>query len=267
MGRTRGALAPISPHPEPAAFLESSHLPSAGSFVMQPRIPRFLPAAIALALAGLAASPAPAAPLPGPVQSAVDRFLQEQTAGLPGTVSFRVDAPARLPECAAPEPFLAAGVRPWGRFSLGLRCPGERPWTRFLPAQVTVEGTYYVAVRPIGAGQALATGDFAARSGDLTRLPPSVATDPGQLEGLQAANAIASGAPLRRDLLQGAIVIQQGQPVRLVAAGAGFTASTEATALTRAAAGTTVQVRTTQGRVVSGVAGEDGRVTLGAGRP
>jgi len=232
---------------------------------MPSAIRRFLPTAVALALAVPAAWAAP--PLPAPVQAAVDRFLREQTAGLPGAVSYRVEAPARLPDCAAPQPFLAAGVRPWGRFSLGLRCAGERPWTRFLPAQVMVEGIYFVAARTIGAGQTLAAGDFEPRRGDLAALPPAVATEPGQLQGRQAANAIAAGAPLRRDLLQGAIVIQQGQPVQLVAAGPGFTASTQATALTRAAVGATVQVRTAQGRVVSGVAGEDGRVTLGADRP
>jgi len=48
----------------------------------------------------------------------------------------------------------------------------------------------------------------------------------------------------------------------VVAAGPGFTVSTEARALTRAEAGATVQAKTRDGRLVSGVAEEGGQIRL-----
>lgn len=221
-------------------------------------------AALPALIAALAAAPAAAAPLTGPARSAIEKFIRNQTAGLPGKVTVSVDAPATspLPPCAVPEPFLPQGAAPWGRLSVGIRCPGERPWTRFVAVQVAVEGSYFVAAAAIDAGRALSAQDFVERRGDLARLPRSVVTDAAQLEGMIAANRIAAQAPLRKEMLRGAIVIQQGQVVRLVAQGDGFLASTQGKAMTRAAVGAAVQVKTDGGRLVGGVATQDGQVTL-----
>lgn len=224
---------------------------------------RLLAVPALLAVLGVAAAPAPA-PLAGPARAVVESFLLAQTAGLAGKVGIRVDSPAAgpLPACQSLQAFLPQGVSAWGRLSVGLRCAGEQPWTRFVAAQVVVDGSYLVAARPIAAGQAASPGDFVMRTGDLARLPKTVVTDPAQLEGLVATNAIAPGTPLRQDLWRGAVVIQQGQPVRLLAQGDGFVASTEGKAMTRAAVGGTVQVRTAEGRLLSGVATGHGQVKL-----
>ena len=224
-----------------------------------------LAALLAVGTTVLCGAPAvAAAPLAGPARAAIESFVQGQTAGLPGKVTIAVEAPATspLPACAVLEPFLPQGVAPWGRFSLGVRCAGERPWTRFVSAQVAVEGSYFVAAEVIDAGRALDARDFIERTGDLARLPRSVITDAAQLEGMMAANRIAQGTPLRREMLRAPVVIQQGQTVRLVARGQGFSASTEGSAMTRAAVGATLQVKTAGGRLVRGVAGPDGQVTL-----
>lgn len=219
-------------------------------------------AGLALVLCGAPAVAATA--LAGPARAAIERFLQDQTAGLPGKVGIAVDAPAAspLPACAALEPFLPQGVVPWGRFSLGLRCAGEKPWTRYVAARVAVEGSYFVAAEPIDSGRTLSAQDVIERSGDLARLPRSVITDAAQLEGMVAVNRIAAGAPVRKEMLRAPVVIQQGQIVRLVAQGQGFSASTEGSAMTRATVGATVQVKTAGGRLLKGIAGRDGQVTL-----
>lgn len=217
-----------------------------------------------LPAAALAAA-ATAAPLaPGPARLAIEKFLQAQTAGEAGKVSVTIDAPASgpLPACAAPEPFLPRGTAAWGRVSVGVRCAGERPWTRFVAVRVAVEGRYYVAARTIEAGQALDARDLAERSGDLTALARPVAAGGSRWTGTVAINRIAAGTPLRQDMVRGKVVIEQGQNVRLLAQGDGFVASTQGKAMTKAAAGAQLQVRTGDGRVVNGVAGEDGQVRL-----
>lgn len=213
--------------------------------------------------AGLGAGASLAAPPDGgDARGVVEQFLKTQTAGLPGQARIRVTLRSALPACEALEAFLPNGASAWGRVSVGLRCPGERPWTRYVQAHVALEGRYLVAARAIEAGRPLGAGDVAARTGDLTALPKSVLVDPAELKGMVAANRIAPGAPLRREQLRGTVVIQQGQTVQVVAEGAGFIVSTEARALSRAEIGAAVQAKTRDGRLVSGVADEEGQIRL-----
>ncbi|WP_077003185.1 flagellar basal body P-ring formation chaperone FlgA [Variovorax sp. KK3] len=223
--------------------------------------PLHAPLRALLLAVGLGAAACPA--LAADAQEAIVQFLQVQTAGLPGQARIKVNMPsAALPPCEAPEAFLPNGAAAWGRVSVGLRCNGERPWTRYIQAHVAVEGRYLVAARAIEAGQAIGAGDVAARTGDLTALPKSIVADPAELKGMVAVNRVAAGAPLKREQLRGTVVIQQGQTVQVVAGGPGFTVSTEARALTRAEIGGLVQAKTRDGRLLSGVADEEGQVRM-----
>jgi flagella basal body P-ring formation protein FlgA len=219
----------------------------------------------ALALAGCCAAAAADATATADTAGAViEKYLQTQSAGLPGkvTISLEGRGASALPACDAPEAFLPPGARPWGRVSVGVRCQTERPWTRFVQAHVAVEGSYFVAARAIDAGRPLGAGDVAERTGDLTRLPRSVITSAAELAGVVTVNRVAPGAPLRKELVRGVTVIQQGQAVKVVAQGQGFVVSTEAKAMTGATVGAVVQARTRDGRLVSGVADEEGQIQL-----
>ncbi|VVE53093.1 flagella basal body P-ring formation protein FlgA [Pandoraea iniqua] len=188
------------------------------------------------------------------VRQTAERFLREQTTGLPGRVTITVgDAVSdRMPACGALEPFLPPGARLWGSTTVGVRCAGERPWTLYLQARVSINATYFVAARQINPGETIGPNDLSPRQGDLTLLPRTVATDAGQIVGTVAVNRITSGLPIRSDLLRSAIAVQQGQTVRVVTRGSGFEVSTEGQVLSRASAGDPVQVRTRAGQVISG---------------
>lgn len=206
-------------------------------------------------------------PLAGAAAPVIEAYLRNQTAGIAGEVRIRLMQPQSgpLPVCdQAPEAFLPAGTKAWGRVSVGVRCNSAQPWTRYVAAQVAVHGPYFVAARAIGAGQMLTATDAERREGDLTALPATVVVDVAQLEGTLAANPLAMGAPLRRDLLRHPSLVRQGQAVKLVQRGQGFVTSAEGKALTSAAVGTTVQVRMQGGQVLSGVVQADGTVARGS---
>ena len=200
------------------------------------------------------------------IRQTAERFLREQTTGLPGRVGLTVgDAVSdRMPACAGLEPFLPPGARLWGSTTVGVRCSGERPWTLYLQARVSINATYFVAARQINPGETIGPNDLSPRQGDLTLLPRTVATDAGQIIGTVAVNRITSGLPIRSDLLRNAIAVQQGQTVRVVSRGAGFEVSTEGQVLSRASAGDPVQVRTRAGLLVSGTVktGKNGSVEV-----
>ena len=45
--------------------------------------------------------------------------------------------------------FMPTGARLWGRTTVGVRCAGERPWTIYLQARVSLHATYYLAARAL----------------------------------------------------------------------------------------------------------------------
>ena len=192
-------------------------------------------------------------------------YLQTQTKGLPGKVSYSItplDPRTRLSACDAYEPFLPAGSKLWGKATVGVRCLGPTNWTIYVPVQVNVSGSYLVSSRPMPAGHVLSEADVAVRSGDLGMLPPTILTDPSQAAGKTVKNGVGAGQPLRSDQLIAPWAVQQGQNVTTVSNGPGFTVSSVGKALTNAVAGQVVQVRTESGQVVSGIARAGGIVEI-----
>ncbi|RDS97897.1 flagellar basal body P-ring formation protein FlgA, partial [Burkholderia contaminans] len=206
--------------------------------------PRAAPVSANPAPAANAANAAQPATPPGQqdpesIRRAALAFLQQQIAGLPGKATATVTTafPRGLAACTKLEPFMPTGARLWGRTTVGVRCAGERPWTVYLQAKVTVQATYYVAARQIAPGEPLSAADLVARDGDLTVLPLAVITDPAQAIGATALARISAGLPLRQDLLKSAASVSAGQTVRVVAAGPGLTISAGGCALADAAPG------------------------------
>ena len=202
---------------------------------------------------------------PAEVKRAIEEFLQLQTRGLPGQASFSVgtiDPNNHLAACPALEAFLPAGARPWGRIHVGVRCQAAAGWSIYVPVQVRVVGEYFVTVRPLARGQAIAAGDLARRSGDLAELPSGVVTEEAQAVGKTLNFSVQSGHILRSDILRAPPAVQQGQSVRLVSKGRGFQVATEGKALANAADGQVVQVRTASGQTISGIARTGGTVEV-----
>jgi flagella basal body P-ring formation protein FlgA len=200
-----------------------------------------------------------------PVRSAVEQFLVKETKGLPGRVSNSVgaiDAVNNLTPCAALKVSLPRGGRLWGRSSVAVRCQGDSGWTLFVPVQVSVFGDYLVTARALSNGQVIGESDIAKQNGDLTELPDGVLTDAKQAIGRTIAISLAGGRPLRNDALRQAIVVQQGQGVKVISRGAGFLVSSEGRALNNAAVGQVVQVRLRNGQVASGIARSEGTVEI-----
>ncbi|KVM14137.1 flagellar biosynthesis protein FlgA [Burkholderia ubonensis] len=223
---------------------------------------RTLPAAGASAAAAVATPPGQQDP--DTIRRTALAFLQQQIAGLPGKPAASVASsfPRGLAACTTLEPFLPTGARLWGRTTVGVRCAGERPWTVYLQAKVTVQATYYAAARQIAPGEVLTAADLVARDGDLTLLPLAVITDPSQAVGATALARVAAGLPLRQDMLKSAASVSAGQTVRVVAAGPGFTISAEGSALANAAPGQSVRVRMAAGQIVTAIVKDAGTVEI-----
>lgn len=200
-----------------------------------------------------------------PLYKAVEDYLRMQTQGLPGKVSYRItplDARSQLSPCDAFEPFMPSGGAPWGRTTIGVRCLAPSAWTIYMQVQVSIHAKYLVAARPLTAGQIIGANDFVSRTGDLGLLPASILMDAEQAVGKTVRIGIAAGQPLRGDQLIAPWAVQQGQNVKTITRGAGFSVSSEGKALNNAVEGQVVQVRTPSGQTVSGIARTGGIVEV-----
>ncbi|MEW6164196.1 MAG: flagellar basal body P-ring formation chaperone FlgA [Pseudomonadota bacterium] len=202
---------------------------------------------------------------PAPVKKAVESWLAVQIKGLPGQVSYEIgklDPGNQLAPCPAFDIGRPPGARSWGRTNVVVRCLGEAAWKVYLPVHIRVKAEYLISARPISQGQVLDEEDVATQFGDLSELPASVLTDPGLAVGKLAAVAIPVGRPLRGDMLKAMTVVRQGQTVKVVSRGTGFSVANEGRALNNAVAGQVAQVRLGNGQVVSGIARENGVVEI-----
>ncbi|RAS25250.1 flagellar basal body P-ring formation chaperone FlgA [Paraburkholderia bryophila] len=267
---TRAAVAPLAPSTTTAATATNATPATSPTPATIARVSATRPIAPAIAQQNMrAAAVAQPAPLPGQqdaeaIRGAALAFLQQQSTGLPGKVEISVAQafPRGLAACTALEPFMPSGARLWGRTTVGVRCAGERPWTIYLQARISLTATYYLAARAMSPGEVLTAADLVARDGDLTGLPQAIVTDPSQAIGSVTLTRVAGGMPLRRDMLKSSSAISIGQTVRVVAAGAGFSISSEGSAMNNASPGQQVRVRTPSGQIVSGIVKDGSTVEI-----
>ncbi|MYN16721.1 flagellar basal body P-ring formation protein FlgA [Rugamonas sp. FT107W] len=199
------------------------------------------------------------------LKRSVEQFLQVQSGGLPGQVTVAVgaiDPRMNLAACPDPQAFFMPGARAWGKTTVGVRCATPTAWTVYIQATVTVVGEYIASAAPLAQGQSIEASQLVTLKGDLTALPAGIATDMGQVIGRSTNISLPPGTPLRLDTLRSKPVVQSGQLVRLVSSGNGFSVSAEARAMSTAGDGQVVQVKTSGGQQITGIAKAGGLVEV-----
>lgn len=202
---------------------------------------------------------------PHPAEIAVRDYVATQTGGVGKRVEITVDplpADLRKRPCTAYVPMAPAGTRLWGRTVVALNCAAPQTWVTYVPVTVSVFGRYLETARAIPSGQVLSAGDFRMIEGDLTKLPEGTFVEASAALGLRTRVGLAAGLPLGRTHVVVPPAVRQGDPVKVLARGPGFSASGEGRALANAIAGETVRVRMASGQTVIGIARAGGVVEL-----
>jgi flagella basal body P-ring formation protein FlgA len=229
---------------------------------------KLLPALL-LAAPAVFAAPAPNAAARqdlAALKAVVSQYLQTQAGGLPGQVTVTVgaiDPRMSLAACPAPQAFQQPGARAWGKTTVGVRCTAPAAWTVYIQAQVSVLADYVAAAVPLAQGQAIDAAQLVLLKGDIAAMPNGIVTELAQAVGRSATVSLPAGTPLRLDTLRSKPVVQQGQMVRVISNGNGFSVSAEARAIGTAGEGQVVQVRTPAGAILSGTARAGGLVEVG----
>lgn len=168
----------------------------------------------------------------------------------PGTL----DARLKLAPCDRIEPYLPAGLKPWGRTRVGLRCTAGARWNVTVPVTVRVLGSGLVSAGALPAGTWLEANHFRPAEVDLAggAMPAQRALD--RIVGRQLARPLTAGQALFDADLKKRQVFALGEPVTVIARGNGFAVRGEAFALSAGFEGEPVRLRTEAGRTIQGVA-------------
>ncbi len=196
--------------------------------------------------------------------NAVRQFVQNELGRIDGASRIDIsvgqaDPKLQLAPCERAEPFLRSGTRLWGHSFIGLRCASGAQWTISVPVQVRVYGAALVAARLLPAGQPINEADVRTEEVEWTREAQGVAHDLTQLQRRVPTRPIQAGQIIGLALLSEMPAVGQGDPVKLVGRGQGFSITTDAVALAAAAVGQPVRVRVESGKILTGTARE-GRI-------
>lgn len=199
------------------------------------------------------------------VLKVVDSYVKGETETLPGEVIVsqgKIDNRITLPKCSKLEAFVPTGSRLWGNASVGVRCNNPSSWTIYVQINIQVMADVIHAARPLTRGTPLVAEDIKLQRVNLTQMPEGIFTELSQVIGKVPLSSLSSGQLLRQSALRLPHVILRGQKVTLHIQGQGFSVSSEGIALADASEGQVVQVRNEAGRVISGIARDDGIVVV-----
>ncbi len=199
------------------------------------------------------------------VLKVVDSYVKSETETLPGEVIIsqgKIDNRITLPKCSTLEAFVPTGSRLWGNTSVGVRCNNPSAWTIYVQINIQVMTDVIHVARPLTRGTPLVAEDVKLQRVNLTQMPEGIFTELSQVTGKVPLSNLPSGQLLRQSALRLPHVILRGQKVILHIQGQGFSVNSEGIALADAAEGQVVQVRNETGRVISGIARDDGIVIV-----
>lgn len=209
---------------------------------MQPLRPTLLRWLCGLSFSALAVH-APADPL----TDAALALLQTHTQGLAEEVRITVQpATVTAGDCPAPMAFLpgaaqdASQLARGGRVTVGVRCAEQ---VRYLQAQVSVIGPYWVAASDIDAGTTVTHALLREERGDLSRLPHQALREADAAVGRQSTRPLSAGTVLQAQHLRAVPLVTRRQQVVMEADGAGFKITRDVVALDDGARGDLVRVQ------------------------
>ena len=207
-----------------------------------------LVALLALIVCALPAGADDAAPQSAAsIQKAAREFILTHARAYGGEPLIEVSAPdPRLRLARCDQPLIAElppGSRPVGSTTVGVRCPGNSPWSIYLPVRVQIFANILVAARPLARGVPLTPTDVTVSRQDLAAVAGNALTDAAQAIGKRLRYPVATGAALNAGLLDLPPLVKRGQTVTIVSSGQGLEVRAAGEALADGTSGETIRVR------------------------
>ena len=180
------------------------------------------------------------------IHEAARQFVVEHTESVyqqsPDVKIGRLDSRLKLSRCGLPlEVYIPEGSRDLGRYTLGVRCDDDRPWSLNLPITVTIYKDIVVTADALPRGKILTGNDFRHVSYDVSKLPAGYIEDDRGI-GMELKRRLSRGVPLTINMLRKPIIIKRGQQVSIIATTGRMEVRMPGKALAHGAAGDRIRV-------------------------
>lgn len=187
-------------------------------------------------------------------QAHLEQSARAQHAGRVEIGMGYLDPRLRLTRCTQPlEAFQAAGARPTGRTSVGVRCPDVAGWTIYITANVDVFGKALVTTRTLARSAALASGDVQLVETSLANLGAGYLDDSADIDGMVTSRPLPAGTVLTPAMLKAQQLVRRGDRVSLVGGEGPIQVEMVGEAMSDGARGQRVRVRALNSqRIVEG---------------
>jgi flagella basal body P-ring formation protein FlgA len=181
------------------------------------------------------------------IRKAARQFIAEHTKTVyqqPAEVNIgKLDSRLRLRQCNLPlDVYLPTGSRDLGRFTLGVRCSGQKPWSLHVPVTVTIYQKVIVTARSLPRGKILTGNDLKFAKHDKSKLPAGYMDELTEGVGMELKRQLSNGAPLTTSMIRKPKIIKRGQRVSIIARAGGMEVRMAGKALAHGAVGDRIRV-------------------------
>ena len=181
------------------------------------------------------------------IRITADRYVRDIHAGYRGNLKLKVAHPdrrLRLRECDEDlETFSSTDIPGRSRYSVGIRCNSDQPWTLYVPVTVSILRKVLVVDRGVKRGGLLTKADMRLEERDVTRLRQDYLERPEQALGKTPKRSLKAGAVLTASLLESSSVVRRGNRVTILGEIGGISVRMQGKALDDGALGERIQVR------------------------
>jgi len=180
----------------------------------------------------------------------------------------RLDSRLHLHSCDQDlEAFFPNGGRTTGNTTVGVRCPGTKPWSLYVPVTVNVYKNVVVTTEALPRNTLLNHSHLKVAKRNLAKLPQGYFVDPDRLVGMKLKRNLGAGLPLSPNMIKAQTVIKRGQQVMLISQSRGISVRMQGKAMDNGAAGDLIRVKNLSSkRIVEGTVGTGGEVLIGSYR-
>ncbi|WP_234985884.1 flagellar basal body P-ring formation chaperone FlgA [Pseudogulbenkiania subflava] len=123
---------------------------------------------------------------------------------------------AALPACRQPLEVEAFDTASLSRLRFTVRCPEPQGWSTVYTVRAELDARQLVAAHDLDAGKVLGADDVEWAQRPVSELEAGLRS-PAEAVGLSSRSALRRGQPLRRKLLEAAVLVRRGEAVEIVA--------------------------------------------------
>jgi len=155
----------------------------------------------------------------------------------------RLDSRLSLSQCSMPlEVYLPQGSRDLGRFTVGVRCADDKPWSLHVPVTVAIYKNVIVTAEPLPRGTILTDSDLKYLKYDVSKLPVGYIEDAEYGVGMELKRRLSGGVPLTTTMMRKPKIVKRGQQVSIIAKAGNIEVRMQGKALAHGAVGERIKV-------------------------